>query len=100
MGKAGGGQATAKAKQAYRPPGARSGGGLADLLRKELGSTQADAPNSATKVFGNRGPMNCPPGAGGMESTTGGGSGAASRNARRRKAKEAAQQATAEGKDD
>merc|ERR1719230_1249992 len=40
-------------KQAYRPPGARSaGGGLADLLRSELGSTSAESTTTATKVLG------------------------------------------------
>lgn len=39
-------------KQAYRPPGARGGGGLAELLRKELGSTAAESSTTAVKVTG------------------------------------------------
>lgn len=42
-------KAAAKPKAAYRPPGAR-GGGLAEQLRKELGSTAADSASTATKA--------------------------------------------------
>eukprot|EP00746_Dinoflagellata_sp_MGD_P014422 gnl/MRDRNA2_/MRDRNA2_131590_c0_seq1.p1 gnl/MRDRNA2_/MRDRNA2_131590_c0~~gnl/MRDRNA2_/MRDRNA2_131590_c0_seq1.p1 ORF type:complete len:627 (+),score=155.00 gnl/MRDRNA2_/MRDRNA2_131590_c0_seq1:100-1980(+) len=84
-------------KQAYRPPGARGGGGyaggfgggLAAQLRSELGSTSAGPQTgTATKVTGKAAaPMNivpgmAPPGASDQ------GSGA-SRNARKKKAKEA-----------
>ncbi|CAE7039839.1 eif2a [Symbiodinium sp. CCMP2456] len=89
-----------KAAQAYRPPGARAGGGLADLLRKELGSTSADAATTATKVGApTAAPISLPPGASaedfqkGNQGGTGSGS---SRNARKKKAKEAAAQAAPE----
>ncbi|OLP86978.1 Eukaryotic translation initiation factor 2A [Symbiodinium microadriaticum] len=89
-----------KAAQAYRPPGARAGGGLADLLRKELGSTSAGAATTATKVGApTAAPISLPPGASaedfqkGNQGGTGSGS---SRNARKKKAKEAAAQAAPE----
>jgi len=94
----GAGAAKAKAKQAYRPPGARSagGGGLAEMLRGELGSSAAgDQSTMATKVFGgsSMGMGRVPPGAAPPEAqAAGGASGSgASRNARKKKAKETAQ---------
>jgi len=85
-----------KVSQAYRPPGARAGGGLADLLRKELGSTSADSAKTATKVGApTAAPMRLPPGASPEDfqqaPSTSSGSGA-SRNARKKKAKELAAQ--------
>lgn len=95
---AGGSAAAAPKKQAYRPPGARgAGGGLADLLRKELGSTSAEASSTATKVGGPAPPppQRLPPGASadiiGQAPAAAGAN--ASRNARKKKAKEAAQAA-------
>lgn len=87
--KAAGGKAAPK-KQAYRPPGARgAGGGLSDLLRKELGSTSAEGSSTATKVFAGKAPMaSNVPGAAPVDGA--GGQAANSRNARRKKAKEAA----------
>lgn len=85
-------------KQAYRPPGARGGGGLAELLRKELGSTSADSTTTATKVFAS-GPAQSipalPPGVSPDEYLKAGGAkdSASSRNARKKKAKDAAQAA-------
>lgn len=74
-------------KQAYRPPGARSGGGLADMLRKELGSTQVEASSTATK-FGSA-TTRLPPGASPDDvKASAGGAGQNNRNARRAKAKE------------
>jgi len=98
QGKGAGGKAAPK-KQAYRPPGARgAGGGLSDLLRKELGSTSADANTTATKIFAAKGPMaSTVPGA---APPTDAGGAANSRNARRKKAKEtAAAAAEAEAKE-
>eukprot|EP00929_Paragymnodinium_shiwhaense_P063122 TRINITY_DN31554_c0_g1_i1.p1 TRINITY_DN31554_c0_g1~~TRINITY_DN31554_c0_g1_i1.p1 ORF type:complete len:638 (+),score=197.96 TRINITY_DN31554_c0_g1_i1:136-2049(+) len=94
----GGGYPGAKAdasKQAYRPPGARGGGGLSALLRQELGSTQATTP-AATRAFGsaiglNRLPPGADPNMGKPGGGGGGGDGGNSRSARRKKAKEAAQ---------
>lgn len=83
-------------KQAYVPPGARSSGGLAALLRQELGSTSGESSGTATKVLGNNmaAPLVCQvPGAAPVEIKAEGAS-ANSRNARKKKAKEAAQQAT------
>lgn len=89
---AGGGGAAPKA--AYRPPGARGGGGLSELLRKELGSTQAETSTTAFKV-GQSQQFNLPPGAGPPGPMQTGSSGA-SRNERRKKAKEKAQSAAQE----
>eukprot|EP00930_Biecheleria_cincta_P001984 TRINITY_DN103061_c0_g1_i1.p1 TRINITY_DN103061_c0_g1~~TRINITY_DN103061_c0_g1_i1.p1 ORF type:complete len:633 (-),score=136.55 TRINITY_DN103061_c0_g1_i1:221-2119(-) len=88
-----GANAKPKAAGAYRPPGARGGGGLAALLRNELGSTAGTSASTATKV-GQAGPVSLPPGAAPMQATpaAGGGGGGASRNARKKKAKEAAQE--------
>eukprot|EP00435_Cladocopium_sp_Y103_P006199 s3508_g2.t1 len=85
-------KAAAKPKPAaYRPPGAR-GGGLAEQLRKELGSTSAEAATTATKVGAGAAapPVFLPPGASAADfapkaapAATG-----SSRNARKKKAKE------------
>lgn len=88
--KAGGypGAPPAKA-QAYRPPGARAaGGGLAEQLRKELGSTQVQSSGTATRVGQTWYAL--PPGAGPADATTGGGGGGGGggRNARKAKAKQ------------
>lgn len=88
-------------KQAYRPPGARGGGGLSEMLRKELGSTSASGLTSATKVFsGPSAPkVNLPPGCSAADfapaSAAGAGGSANSRADRRKKAK-AAEEAKAE----
>mmetsp|Transcript_81891 Transcript_81891/g.210975 ORF Transcript_81891/g.210975 Transcript_81891/m.210975 type:complete len:635 (+) Transcript_81891:177-2081(+) len=87
-------------KQAYRPPGARGGGGLAELLRNELGSTSADKSTTATKVFGGASvpTHSLPPGCAPedlKQAQGGGGAGGNSRADRRKKAK-AAQQAADE----
>lgn len=89
--KAGGypGSSAAAAKpQAYRPPGARGSTGLAEQLRKELGSTSAQSSSTASRVGPGYHPL--PPGCAPLDAAGPGGSGAgASRNARRKKAKEA-----------
>jgi len=92
-----GAKAAPKAAGAYRPPGARGGGGLSELLRKELGSTQASSTSTATKVIPGGGPAipaSLPPGVSPEDYLKGQGqgqaSGPASRNARKKKAKEAA----------
>lgn len=85
--KAGGPKAAAK--QAYRPPGARSAGGsgLSAMLRQELGSTSAAGSSTANKTFG-RVQHALPPGmAPPSQDDQGGGP---SRNARKKKGKEAA----------
>lgn len=85
------------AKQAYRPPGARGGGGLAEQLRKELGSTQVQSSTTATKV-GQGQQHRLPPGMAPPEpakDSSGSGAGV-SRNARKKKAKEAAQEAASQ----
>eukprot|EP00933_Yihiella_yeosuensis_P078103 TRINITY_DN8920_c4_g1_i1.p1 TRINITY_DN8920_c4_g1~~TRINITY_DN8920_c4_g1_i1.p1 ORF type:complete len:626 (+),score=147.33 TRINITY_DN8920_c4_g1_i1:194-2071(+) len=84
------------AKQAYRPPGARGGGGLSELLRKELGSTAGESSGTATKAGAAKQqgiPGYLPPGVSpdDFASKTPGSSSTASRNARKKKAKEAAQ---------
>lgn len=96
--KTAGGKAAPK-KQAYRPPGARgAGGGLSDLLRKELGSTSAETNSTATKIFAGKAPM--PQNVPGAAPVDAAGQAANSRNARRKKAKEsAAAQAEADAKD-
>ncbi|CAE8699516.1 unnamed protein product, partial [Polarella glacialis] len=93
-------QASAKpqpSKQAYRPPGARGGGGLSELLRKELGSTSADTVTTATKVaFGgglSQAMPRLPPGAAPQDHLQASDASGSSRNARKKKAKEAAQAA-------
>eukprot|EP00931_Biecheleriopsis_adriatica_P050782 TRINITY_DN29427_c0_g1_i1.p1 TRINITY_DN29427_c0_g1~~TRINITY_DN29427_c0_g1_i1.p1 ORF type:complete len:657 (-),score=180.27 TRINITY_DN29427_c0_g1_i1:39-1961(-) len=95
-----GAKAAPKAAGAYRPPGARGGGGFAAQLRQELGSTAAQSTTTATKV-GAPGPVNIPgalpPGVSpeqfmkGQQGQSQGGGGGASRNARKKKAKEKAQ---------
>lgn len=88
------GAAAAPKKQAYRPPVGRSGG-LAELLRQELGSTAGDAKATATKTLppgATPAHMNLPPGATPADSQNSGAGN--SRNARRKKAKENAQAAT------
>mmetsp|Transcript_19504 Transcript_19504/g.45344 ORF Transcript_19504/g.45344 Transcript_19504/m.45344 type:complete len:626 (-) Transcript_19504:413-2290(-) len=80
-------------KQAYRPPGARGGGGLAALLRQELGSTAGESHTTAVKVgtaaASAQHPL--PPGATFVdESKAASSSSSAARNARKKKAKEAA----------
>lgn len=77
-------------KQAYRPPGARGqGGGLSELLRKELGSTAAETVQTAVKIP--TGPafpsVRLPPGA--TMDDVKQSAAANSRNARLKKAKEA-----------
>lgn len=97
-----GAKAAPKAAGAYRPPGARGGGGLSELLRKELGSTSADSTTTATKVIPGGGgpslPAYLPPGVSPDEYLKGQGQAPsagnnASRNARKKKAKEVAQAA-------
>lgn len=83
-------------KAAYRPPNARGGGGLAEQLRKELGSTVADSSSTMSKAMGGSGPSRLPPGAGPADMQQPGGGGgtagnsAASRNARKKAGKEKA----------
>lgn len=94
------GSAPEPKKQAYRPPGARGSGGLADLLRKELGSTAADSTTTATKVIPGAGPVGMallPPGASpdlyANPKAAASSASASSRNARKKKAKESALEA-------
>eukprot|EP00406_Dinophysis_acuminata_P002607 CAMPEP_0179231532 /NCGR_PEP_ID=MMETSP0797-20121207/11391_1 /TAXON_ID=47934 /ORGANISM="Dinophysis acuminata, Strain DAEP01" /LENGTH=626 /DNA_ID=CAMNT_0020938621 /DNA_START=130 /DNA_END=2010 /DNA_ORIENTATION=- len=80
-------------KQAYRPPAARGTGGLAELLRSELGSTSADTKATATKMLppGASG-YSLPPGASPSDSAGPGNS----RNARKKNAKKKAEAAAEE----
>mmetsp|Transcript_34497 Transcript_34497/g.75286 ORF Transcript_34497/g.75286 Transcript_34497/m.75286 type:complete len:621 (-) Transcript_34497:92-1954(-) len=89
--------AAAPKPKAYRPPAARAGaGGLADLLRQELGSTQAGSATTATKVSAVTAEPQArlPPGMSPDAVKQGAGS-ANSRNARRKKAQQAAEEAEA-----
>lgn len=90
-------KAAAKPKPAaYRPPGAR-GGGLAEQLRKELGSTAAEAATTATKVGAYAPPVHLPPGASAADfaKAAAPASTSSSRNARKKKAKAESKEAEA-----
>ncbi|CAJ1397767.1 unnamed protein product [Effrenium voratum] len=80
-----------KAAAAYRPPNARGGGGLAEQLRKELGS--AAEVTTATKVGASA--VHLPPGASPEDFAKASGASGSSRNARKKKAKEAAEKSSA-----
>mmetsp|Transcript_58459 Transcript_58459/g.161766 ORF Transcript_58459/g.161766 Transcript_58459/m.161766 type:complete len:655 (-) Transcript_58459:107-2071(-) len=96
-----GGAAPAPQRQAYRPPGARGSGGLAELLRQELGSTAAQGATTATKVAGGTAfapPQRLPPGCSPEDLKPQPSAAQASRAARKKKAREnAAAQAAAAG---
>lgn len=89
--KAGG--ASAPVKQAYR---ARGSGGLAETLRRELGSTAGDSTGVATKS-GFAPPQRLPPGASAADFKPATGTSTNSRNARKKKAKEKAALSAAAG---
>lgn len=89
--KAGG--ASAPVKQAYR---ARGSGGLAETLRRELGSTAGDSTGVATKT-GFAPPQRLPPGASAADLKAVTGPSTNSRNARKKKAKEKAALSAAAG---